>query len=274
MTAPVTFRPRTPDPVDASDLVTYREARARWDQWRLEHGFCPGAPLLTPPGANYKMAKGKYPTYGLTLAPARVGGRNVCADSTRQCRALCLATAGNGRYDSVTAARILRTRWLWADPVGLVSLAVGELERAAYRHRDDARIGVRWNVLSDIDWQTVAPVLLEPRPRVRAYDYTKAWGRVGADRYRLTYSRSELTPDADVVAAVESGRNVAVAFSTTRGQALPTRWLGCRVIDGDETDYRPGDPAGVIIGLRAKGRARDRRYWGPSGFVVDVGALS
>jgi hypothetical protein len=36
-----------------------------------------------------------------------------------------------------------------------------------------------------------------------------------------------------------------------------------RVIDGDEHDYRPADDKGVIVGLRAKGKAiKDK-----SGFV-------
>jgi hypothetical protein len=42
-------------------------------------------------------------------------------------------------------------------------------------------------------------------------------------------------------------------------------------VDGDVTDWRVGDPDGVIVGLRAKGRARDRRHLG--GFVVDAATL-
>ena len=262
---------RTLPTVTETDLVPYAQARAAWDSWRVEHGYRPGRPLLTAPGENVKLAKGTRAIYGLSLAPARTSGRNVCAASTRQCRALCLATAGAGRYDNVTAARIMKTQWLWADPAMFVSLALGELQRARDRH--DGTIGIRWNVLSDIPWERVAPVLVAPRPRVRAYDYTKLWARdpaaTGA-RYHLTLSRSESTPDADVVAACADGRNVAVAFSTTAKAALPRTFLGVRVIDGDRSDYRPADPSGVIVGLRAKGRARDRRYLGR--FVVDVTA--
>jgi hypothetical protein len=78
------------------------------------------------------------------------------------------------------------------------------------------------------------------------------------------------TTDEAIVAACEAGRNVAVVFARTPSQSLPRTWLGIRVIDGDDTDWRPGDPDGVIVGLRAKGRARHRRYLG--GFVVDPGA--
>jgi hypothetical protein len=37
---------------------------------------------------------------------------------------------------------------------------------------------------------------------------------------------------------------------------LPSTWLGFPVIDGDRHDARFLDPAGVIVGLRAKGLAR------------------
>jgi len=267
----VAITPRRLATVPDSALVDYRSARAAWNDWRRAHGYAAGRPFLTLPGDNLKLAKGQYPVLGLSLAPARTSGRNVCAASTRECRALCLATAGNGRYDSVTAARILRTQWLWADPVYAVSLAVAERDRWVAAHRDVPRVGWRPNILSDIPWETVAPAMVAPTPRVRAYDYTKLWDREGTDRYRLTYSRSERTDDAAVVAACQDGRNVAVVFSTSRARPLPERWLGVPVVDGDVTDWRVGDPHGVIVGLRAKGRARDRRYLG--GFVVDAANL-
>ena len=55
--------------------------------------------------------------------------------------------------------------------------------------------------------------------------------------------------------------SAAVVFS---GE-LPATWRGYPVIDGDEHDARFTDAgAGVIIGLRAKGKARHDS----SGFVV------
>jgi hypothetical protein len=42
-------------------------------------------------------------------------------------------------------------------------------------------------------------------------------------------------------------------FTTARGEALPEVWHGFTVIDGDESDERRLDPAGVVVGLRAKG---------------------
>jgi hypothetical protein len=55
------------------------------------------------------------------------------------------------------------------------------------------------------------------------------------------------------------GANVAVAFDRT-----PAEWCGRKVVDGDEHDARFVDKRGVIVGLKAKGKARQDR----SGFVV------
>ena len=69
--------------------------------------------------------------------------------------------------------------------------------------------------------------------------------------------------------ALASGVNVAVVFNTRKGKALPTTWNSLPVIDGDAHDLRfldPRTPHGIIIGLRAKGRARKDT----SGFVVNL----
>jgi hypothetical protein len=52
---------------------------------------------------------------------------------------------------------------------------------------------------------------------------------------------------------------VAVVFDK-----LPETYLGKPVIDGDVSDLRFLDPKGVIVGLKAKGKAKKDS----SGFVV------
>ena len=124
-------------------------------------------------------------------------------------------------------------------------------------------------------------------PAIQFYDYTKSairmWrfldGRMPGN-YHLTFSRSECN-DQDALGVLSRGGNVAVVFDTKRGAALPTAWQSFTVIDGDVNDARPGDVAGaynganglasvkhhgVVIGLRAKGKARRDS----SGFVVTV----
>ena len=47
---------------------------------------------------------------------------------------------------------------------------------------------------------------------------------------------------------------------------LPKTFKGLPVIDGDKDDLRFLDPQGVIVGLIAKGKAKQDK----SGFVIDV----
>ena len=55
---------------------------------------------------------------------------------------------------------------------------------------------------------------------------------------------------------------IAVVFRTSK---LPLTFNGVRVIDGDKYDMRFKDPKNVIVGLKAKGKAKHDC----SGFVVD-----
>lgn len=118
-------------------------------------------------------------------------------------------------------------------------------------------------------------------PDVQFYDYTKSPRRMLAfvrgklpANYHLTFSRSECNEPA-ALDTLSLGGNVAVVFDTKRGAALPATWHGYPVIDGDGSDARFADGGapqgqasigrtGVVVGLRAKGRARSDR----GGFVV------
>jgi hypothetical protein len=55
---------------------------------------------------------------------------------------------------------------------------------------------------------------------------------------------------------------VAVVF---RGK-MPDSFLGRKVIDGDENDLRFLDKKKVVVGLKAKGKARKDN----SGFIVEI----
>jgi len=102
-------------------------------------------------------------------------------------------------------------------------------------------------------------------PDVQFYDYTKhakPWQRT-LPNYHLTFSHSGHNVQ-DCVEALQHGVNVAVVFTTPRGDALPATWNGYPVIDGDQHDCRFLDPTAVVVGLRAKGSAKGSR----SPFVV------
>ena len=57
--------------------------------------------------------------------------------------------------------------------------------------------------------------------------------------------------------------NIAVVF---KGKELPETYKGRKVINGDISDHRFLDPAGVVVGLLAKGKAKKDN----SGFTIDL----
>jgi hypothetical protein len=132
----------------------------------------------------------------------------------------------------------------------------------------------RLNGTSDLAWHLIRVSrdgreyanILDAFPTVRFYDYTKATSRAMAQPYSLTYSRAETTPDETVDEMIARGVNVAVVFSTRKGESLPALWRGHAVIDADQHDLRFLDPRGVICGLRSKGRGKRDQ----TGFVVSA----
>jgi hypothetical protein len=138
------------------------------------------------------------------------------------------------------------------------------VERAA---RHGLRPAARLNGTSDIPWESVDPALFDEFRATVFYDYTKAPHRIARPmpNYSLTFSRSE-TNEADALATLARGGNVAVVFDVPRGAPLPASWNGYPVHDADVHDLRFLDPAGSVAGLRAKGPAKRDN----TGFVVRV----
>jgi len=102
--------------------------------------------------------------------------------------------------------------------------------------------------------------IFEAFPEVQFYDYTKMRNRkvTHLKNYHLTFSKADGN-DLDVRLAAEAGMNIAAVFKN-----VPESYIGRPVINGDETDLRFLDPKGVIVGLKAKGKAKKDT----SGFVV------
>ena len=235
--------------------------------------------LLTT--SNYKTDKGKkfgYLTAILHLAPSDLSGRNVCPMASAGCRAACLNTAGQGGMikgsagmcgsDLVTAikagrlvnhvqtARIRRTNdYFDARPefmTQLVREVANHIKRAAKHNLIPC---VRLNGTSDVRWETVAVDgarnIFERYPTVQFYDYTKIANRRNLPaNYHLTFSLAE-DNDTSAEVALLNGLNVAVVF-----KAVPDTFMGRKVVDGDVNDLRFLDPAGVIVGLTAKAKAK------------------
>jgi hypothetical protein len=223
--------------------------------------------------ANGKLAKTNkvvgenYLYAGLSMMPDPI----ICPGSkAAKCMDACLKTAGLAAvFPAIALARQAKTDWYHADLEGFIEALKKDLRALA---RKAARLGktarVRLNVLSDISWEKHGiPQLF---PEIEFYDYTKRAERIGKTpgNYRLTFSYSGVKTYArQVERAAAAGANMAVVFHVKKGQALPKMWQGKAVIDGDEHDGRYDDPAGVIVGLRAKGQAVNDA----GGFVISLG---
>lgn len=230
-------------------------------KWRESKGYaCRCVPLLTSPGSQPKTDKNAIPTYTLMLAPARTSQLakvNLCPAASKGCTMGCLNTAGRGGMSTVQAGRILRTDLLVESPEVFGVRLAHEITLASKR----GNIGLRLNCLSDIRFELVSPAFINGVANlgVSLYDYTAYSPARRANAglpYHLTYSAKEHHMVADIRAIVESGHNMAVPFAIKPSAPMVTEWQGMRVIDGDITDYRPDDPNGVIVGLRAKGTAK------------------
>jgi hypothetical protein len=212
---------------------------------------------------NAKTKKGqkkRYMTGILYLAPADSSGYQVCV-MAGFCKGPCLNTAGRGQFAKTQQVRIAKTRLLFENReffLACLRYDIHKLIRLA--RRKHFKPCVRINGTSDLAW--LAMLLAAEFPQIQFYDYTKLPKPELRFRpnYHLTFSHDGNAENvAECFRVLEIGVNVSVVFSTKRGRPLPETWHSYPVIDGDETDLRfldPHETRGVIVGLRAKGRAR------------------
>jgi len=173
--------------------------------------------------------------------------------------------AGRGRFYPVIRQRIVKTLAYLADSprfVDTIKRSIIKLERKA------RRLGLtpvaRLNGTSDIPWELTTDVI-QSFPSVQFYDYTKIVSRTRRaipSNYHLTLSMSE-NNETDALEALRNGVSVAVVF---RNANFPSQFLGHSVTTGDGSDLRFLDERGVIVALKAKGKAKSDA----SGFVKDV----
>jgi len=225
---------------------------------------------------NPKLMKGEkqgYLSFVLHLAPADLSGKEVCPKRTAGCTAACLNTAGRGGMyktgettNAIQQARIRKTKMFFeqrdafmADLVKDIKLGIKQAEKK------DMIPAFRLNGTSDLSWEKYEVAdgknIFQLFPDVQFYDYTKVLGRKTGDikNYHLTFSNADGNLN-DVLAAQQAGLNIAVVFK----KELPAKHLGWKVINGDDTDLRFLDEKNVIVGLKAKGKAKKDT----TGFVV------
>lgn len=225
---------------------------------------------------NPKLLKGEkkgYLSSVLHLAPANLSGKEVCPKRTIGCTAACLNLAGRGGIfkkgestNVIQQARIRKTKAFFENRQAFLNELVVEIIKTKTKAEKQGLIPVfRLNGTSDLSWEKYEVAngknIFEMFPDVQFYDYTKIVGRKVSHikNYHLTFSNADGNIN-DVLKAKSSGMNIAVVFK----KELPEKYLGLPVINGDETDLRFLDPKGVIVGLKAKGKAKKDT----SGFVV------
>jgi hypothetical protein len=222
--------------------------------------------------ANPKIQKGTrlgYLSFILHLAPADLSGREVCPKRTAGCTAACLNTAGRGGMfrkgettNAIQKARIRKTQYFFADRNAFMQDLVVDVQKAIKFAERKGLIPVfRLNGTSDLSWEKYevpgAKNIFELFPTVQFYDYTKVLGRKvkHIPNYHLTFSKADGN-DSDVAEALMQGMSVVAVYDE----------IPASVPSADETDLRFLDPKGIMLGLKAKGRAK-KDY---SGFVIRV----
>ncbi len=217
---------------------------------------------------NAKTVKGQtkgYLTGILYLAPADISGKNICPHASVGCKAACLFTAGRGAMSPIRNARLKKTMAFLSDRISFSSTIKAEIASLIKKaNKKGMTACIRLNGTSDLPWHKIEDIM-QSYPDVQFYDYTPNLFRMLEftngklpSNYHLTFSRKE-DNDQAVDSVLKAGGNVAAVF-----KSLPISWKGFPVINGDDTDLRFLDGKGVIVGLKAKGKAKKDT----SGFVI------
>lgn len=223
---------------------------------------------------NSKTVKGQafgFLTAIVYLAPSNESGLNTCQDASPGCRQDCLFFAGRGAMRPIINARIKKTLAFFRQRAVWMAQLVSEIAAFVKKAEKQGFVPcVRLNGTSDMPWELIkinGKNIFECFPTVQFYDYTKSFSRMTKylngempANYHLTFSRSE-TNHEKAIEILNKGGNVAFVFNK-----VPATYLGFEVIVGDESDLRFLDKKGVIVGLKAKGRAKKSK----NGFVIHV----
>ena len=222
--------------------------------------------------ANPKIQKGTkmgYLSFILHLAPATLSGKETCPKRTVGCTAACLNTAGRGgmfkrgeNTNMIQKARIRKTNYFFDNRDAFMTDLANDINKAIKFAKKQGLTPVfRLNGTSDLSFEKYSVPgyagmnIFEIFKDIQFYDYTKVLGRKvkHLENYHLTFSKADGN-DSDVAEALLQGMSVVAVYD-----AIPAG-----VPSADETDLRFLDPKGIMLGLKAKGRAK-KDY---SGFVI------
>ena len=208
-----------------------------------------------------KSQKYKYLSEILHLAPANIGGVNICPNASPVCIKLCLNTSGRGQMNTVQKSRLNKKFYFLADRLKFLNHLDHEIKLSFERaRRKGFKYTVRLNGTSDLPFERYKLEnglnLMDNNPQVQFIDYTKVTNRLDKKNkipknYSLTYSQAENNLK-DVKQILKTKYNIATVFR----KKLPKKWLGRKVINGDISDLRHlEDGKKIIVGLIAKGKA-------------------
>ena len=191
------------------------------------------------------------------------------------CKEACLNTAGRGGIikkgettNVIQEARKRKTKLYLEDKPTFMSYLITDIQKfVRYCEKKDKLPCIRLNGTSDIQWENYKIFdyknIFESFPDVQFYDYTKIPTRKVSEykNYHLTWSYSEANMKyANLFDKI--AYNIAVVFNGD----MPIHFKGREVVNGDESDLRFLDKGNVIVGLKAKGKARKDT----SGFVIQT----
>ena len=248
---------------------------------------------------NPKVLKGEkisnYLTAIMHLSPINT---KICPyQDVAGCKEACLNTAGRGGIikrgettNVIQEARKRKTKLFLEDRDTFMDYLITDITKFVRYCSNKGKLPcIRLNGTSDIQWENIyvgnmeqysldttdiklfnkkehdldCKNIFELFPDVQFYDYTKIPTRKVSDieNYHLTWSYSEANMKYanwfDKIAY-----NIAVVFNGS----LPIHFKGREVVNGDETDLRFLDKGNVIVGLKAKGKAKKDT----SGFVIQT----
>jgi hypothetical protein len=176
------------------------------------------------------------------------------------CLASCLGhTSGRMHMADCYRSRDQRTALYLECPQLFMKRLTAEIAlHEAEANRHGLTPAVRLNGTSDLAWERRHPEVFATANDTQFFDYTKIPVRMKRflagqmpSNYHLTFSAGDANHE-QARQVLDLGGNVAIVF----WPELPERWWGFPVLDGDAHDARFLDPAGTIVGLRAKGVAR------------------
>ena len=248
---------------------------------------------------NPKVLKGEkisnYLTAIMHLSPINT---KICPyQDIAGCKEACLNTAGRGGIikkgettNVIQEARKRKTKLYLEDRNTFMSYLITDIGKfVRYCKNKDKLPCIRLNGTSDIQWENIyvgnmeqysldttdiklfnkkeydldCQNIFELFPDVQFYDYTKIPTRKVSEykNYHLTWSYSEANMKyANLFDRI--AYNIAVVFNGD----MPIHFKGREVVNGDESDLRFLDKGNVIVGLKAKGKARKDT----SGFVIQT----